>query len=100
MRHLGLFGGIATLAVVVSLLQSPAFAFDRSHATTFAALPQGSAHPEGITTDSKGNSYVVTWDYERPGKLGHLIVFAPDGISAFNRRRAICWSSITGASKS
>jgi sugar lactone lactonase YvrE len=79
MPHHGLLATIATLVSVLSLLQSPAYAFDRSHATTFATLPQGSAHPEGITTDSEGNFYVVTWDYERPGKLGHLIVFAPDG---------------------
>ncbi len=86
-----LLGSIPTLVLVLSILQSPAFAFDRSHATTFATLPQGSAHPEGITTDSKGNFYVVTWDYERPGKLGHLIVFAPDG--RFQRRVEIAGSS-------
>ncbi len=91
MRHRGLLDTVAMFVFVLWLLQSPAFAFDRSHATTFATLPQGSAHPEGITTDSKGNFYVVTWDYERPGKLGHLIVFAPDG--KFQRRVEIAGSS-------
>ena len=89
----------ATLACVFSLFQLPAYGWDRSVATTFATLPQGSAHPEGITTDSKGNFYVVTWDYERagkvgtviPGKVGHLIVFAPDG--TFMRRVEIAGSS-------
>src|SRR5512135_245045 len=91
MRHHGLLASVATLIFVLSLSQSPAYAFDRSHATTFATLPQGSAHPEGITTDSKGNFYVVTWDYDHPGKLGHLIIFAPDGMLV--RRVEIAGSS-------
>lgn len=66
-------------------------AWDRSNATTFATLPQGSAHPEGITTDAKGNFYVVTWDYERQGQLGHLIVFSPEG--KFQRRVEIAGST-------
>jgi len=66
-------------------------AWDRSHATTFAVLPPGSAHPEGITTDSKGNFYVVTWDYDHPAHLGHLIVFSRDG--RFQRRVEIAGAS-------
>ena len=91
MRYRNLPASITTLIFVFSLFQLPAYAWDRSQATTFATLPPGSAHPEGITTDSKGNFYVVTWDYERPGKLGHLIVFAPDG--RFQRRVEIAGSS-------
>jgi sugar lactone lactonase YvrE len=68
----------------LSLVHTPARGWDRGVVTEFATLPSGSAHPEGITVDSKGNFYVVTWDVERPGKLGHLIVFAPDG--TFQRR--------------
>jgi len=90
-KLMALFTSLAMLVCVFSLLRLPADAWDRSQATTFATLPQGSAHPEGITTDSKGNFYVVTWDYERPGKLGHLIVFAPDG--RFQRRVEIAGSS-------
>ena len=78
-------------AWVCSLFQLPADAWDRSQATTFATLPKGSAHPEGITTDARGNFYVVTWDYERQGQLGHLIVFSPDG--KFQRRVEIAGSS-------
>jgi sugar lactone lactonase YvrE len=78
------------LACVVSTLQLPANGWDRSVVTEFATLPQGSAHPEGITVDSKGNFYVVTWDTDRPGKLGHLIVFAPDG--TFQRRVEVAGS--------
>jgi sugar lactone lactonase YvrE len=83
--------GVAILICVFSLFQLPAYAWDRSHVSTFATLPAGSAHPEGITTDAKGNFYVVTWDYERPGKIGHLIVFKPDG--TFERRVEIAGSS-------
>jgi sugar lactone lactonase YvrE len=95
---ISVLGGIGIL-LIAALLVVPAYGWDRGVVTTFATLPQGSAHPEGITTDSKGNFYVVTWDYERagkvgtliPGKVGHLIVFAPDG--KFIRRVEIAESS-------
>ena len=95
---ISVLGGIGIL-LIAALLVVPAYGWDRGVATTFATLPQGSAHPEGITTDSEGNFYVVTWDYERagkvgtiiPGKVGHLIVFAPDG--KFIRRVEIAGSS-------
>jgi sugar lactone lactonase YvrE len=82
---------IATLIGAFSLFPLPAYAWDRSTATTFAILPQGSAHPEGMTLDSKGNFYVTTWDYDHPGRLGHLIVFSPEG--KFIRRVEIAGSS-------
>jgi sugar lactone lactonase YvrE len=91
MRCRRLFTSIAKLVCVFLLLQVPADAWDRSHATTFATLPPGSAHPEGITTDSKGNFYVVTWDYDHPDHLGHLIVFSRDG--KFQRRVEIAGST-------
>lgn len=91
MRYRHLAYGVAMLTCSFALFQQPAYAFDRSQITTFATLPQGSAHPEGITTDSKGNFYVVTWDYDHPGKLGHLIIFAPDGMLV--RRVEIAGSS-------
>jgi sugar lactone lactonase YvrE len=90
-RYRHLVYGVATLACLFSLLQMPAHAWDRSPAATFAVLPQGSAHPEGVTLDSKGNFYVVTWDYDHPGQLGHLIVFSPEG--KFLRRVEIAGSS-------
>jgi sugar lactone lactonase YvrE len=86
-----LFTCLAMLVCILSLVQLPAAAWDRSQATTFATLPPGSAHPEGITTDSKGNFYVVTWDYDHPDHLGHLIIFSPDG--KFQRRVEIAGSS-------
>ena len=90
-KLMALFTSLAMLVCVFSLFQLPADAWDRSHATTFAVLPPGSAHPEGITTDSKGNFYVVTWDYDHPNHLGHLIVFSRDG--KFQRRVEIAGAS-------
>jgi len=90
MRYRHLAVGLV-LACGFSLFPLPADGWDRSAVTTFATLPPGSAHPEGLTVDSKGNFYVVTWDVERPGKLGHLIVFAPDG--TFQRRVEVARSS-------
>jgi len=91
MRYRHLSYGAAAFACLFSLLQVPAHGWDRSTATTFATLPLGSAHPEGVTLDSKGNFYVVTWDYDHPGQLGHLIVFSPEG--KFIRRVEIAGSS-------
>lgn len=91
MRYRHFVYGLPALACVLLLFRLPAFAWDRSTATTFAVLPQGSAHPEGMTTDSKGNIYVVTWDYDHPGQLGHLIVFSSEG--KFQRRVEIAGSS-------
>lgn len=79
MRNHNLPVVIAVLIAVLTLFQLPAYSWDRSTATTFATLPQGSAHPEGMTIDPKGNFYVVTWDYDHPGQLGHLIVFSAEG---------------------
>jgi sugar lactone lactonase YvrE len=79
------------MAFLFLLFHLPAKGWERSKATTFATLPPGSAHPEGITTDSKGNFYVVTWDYDHPKQLGHLIVFSRDG--RFQRRVEIAGAS-------
>ena len=69
---ISVLGGVSIFLIAVLLLV-PAYGWDRGVVTTFATLPQGSAHPEGITTDSEGNFYVVTWDYERAGKVGDYL---------------------------
>jgi sugar lactone lactonase YvrE len=48
------------IAAVLPVAPS-AFAWDRGQVTTFAALPAGAAHPEGITVDGKGNVHVTTF---------------------------------------
>jgi sugar lactone lactonase YvrE len=64
---------------ILALSTPSAFAWDRGAVTTFATLPAGTAHPEGITVDAAGNVYVTTFDVSRPGELGTLLVFSPSG---------------------
>src|SRR5947207_505460 len=52
---------IRLLALVLAVLGPAvpaALAWDRGQVTTFATLPPGASHPEGITLDAKGNVYV------------------------------------------
>ena len=51
-----------------------AHAWIRSPATTFATLPAGTAHPEGITADAQGNLYVANFDVGSAGP-GNIVVF-------------------------
>ena len=52
----------AFCAALLLTLAAPASAWNRSPATQFAALPPGTAHPEGITADAHGNLYVANFD--------------------------------------
>jgi hypothetical protein len=70
---------VMPLAMVMLLLVVPdARAWNRSPATTFATLPPGAAHPEGITVDAAGNVYVTTFAVGTSGN-GHMFVFSPSG---------------------
>jgi DNA-binding beta-propeller fold protein YncE len=73
-----------TLALLLVLALAPltAHAWDRRNVETFATLPAGERHPEGITADKRGNIYVTTFDIARAGtagEVGHLFVFRNDG---------------------
>jgi sugar lactone lactonase YvrE len=73
---------IATIVVVLLLLgclPHVAAAWTRTPATTFATLPAGAAHPEGITVDGAGNVYVTTFDVTKASGPGALFVFSPSG---------------------
>lgn len=50
------------MLTVAALLATPlaATAWERGKVETFATLPAGEAHPEGIAVDRQGNIYVVT----------------------------------------
>jgi sugar lactone lactonase YvrE len=57
----------------------PASAWNRSPATSFATLPPGTAHPEGITADAQGNFYVANFDVSGNTTVGTIVVFGRNG---------------------
>ncbi len=61
------------LLVLGLLLPATAQAWIRNPATTFAKLPPGTAHPEGITVGLDGDVYVANFDVA--GSVGHVVVF-------------------------
>src|SRR6202140_2737210 len=71
----------AMLILLVSLAAPLATnAWERGKVETFATLPPGEAHPEGITVDREGNVYVVTVAANKPDTSGGtLIVFDSNG---------------------
>ena len=71
----------ATIAayLIVMLVPLTAHAWDRGDVDTFATLPPGERHPEGIAADSTGNIYVTTFDVTHGGRPGQLFVFGRNG---------------------
>jgi sugar lactone lactonase YvrE len=70
---------LASLALVPA---TPAQAWIRSPATTFATLPADATPPEGITTDAAGNVYVSTFGFPESGESaapGRILVYSPQG---------------------
>jgi sugar lactone lactonase YvrE len=64
--------------LVMLLLAAFSFAaqaWDRGTAVTFATLPPGTAHPEGIAADAFGNIYVADFDVSGETNVGNVIVF-------------------------
>ncbi|MDQ0138972.1 SMP-30/gluconolactonase/LRE family protein [Cupriavidus necator] len=73
---------ILPMLILLVLLATPlaARAWERGKVETFATLPPGEAHPEGITVDREGNVYVVTVAANKPRTSeGTLLVFDPRG---------------------
>lgn len=78
MRRLNRTAALALL--ILALLPLHAEAWTRSPATTFATLPAGAAHPEGITVDAAGNVYVTTFAVGGTSSgTGQLFVFDSSG---------------------
>lgn len=78
MRGFGWGGVLVLLALVAAPLEAPAW--ERGHATRFAALPAGALNPEGITVDSAGNVYVSLFAVGEPaGAPGRIVVFGHQG---------------------
>jgi sugar lactone lactonase YvrE len=83
---------IALVAVLAALPVTSVAAWTRTPATTFATLPAGAAHPEGITVDHAGNVYVATFDVTKAaGAPGEIFVFSPSG--RLLRRLSVAGSS-------
>ena len=66
-------------AMLLAAFALPATAWNRSPATQFAALPSGTAHPEGITADAGGNLYVANFDVSGNTSVGTIVVFDRSG---------------------
>jgi DNA-binding beta-propeller fold protein YncE len=63
------------LLALLAVCAMQAQAWIRSPATTFAVLPVGTAHPEGITADAQGNLYVADFDVSKAAGPGNIVVF-------------------------
>jgi sugar lactone lactonase YvrE len=70
---------VALCAALFASFALPAAAWNRVHATQFATLPAGTAHPEGITADTKGNLYVADFDVSSQTGKGNIVVFDRNG---------------------
>jgi sugar lactone lactonase YvrE len=91
MHLVRMLAAVVTLASLVAL-PAAAAAWTRTPATTFATLPAGAAHPEGITVDHAGNVYVATFDVAKPaGSPGEIFVYSPSG--RLLRRLSVAGSS-------
>jgi sugar lactone lactonase YvrE len=71
------FKGALLALLAVCAMQAQAWV--RSPATTFAALPAGTAHPEGISADAQGNLYVANFDVGKAAGPGNIVVFDSSG---------------------
>jgi sugar lactone lactonase YvrE len=69
----------ALLTLLLLLLPLTATAWDRGEVERFAKLPDGFAHPEGITVDDDGNVYVTTFDVTKTAGPGQLFVYNRHG---------------------
>jgi sugar lactone lactonase YvrE len=71
---------VAVVLAVVAVFAPAAHAWERGQVTTFATLPPGAAHPEGITVDAKGNVYVTTFAVAGTSSgTGQMFVFNASG---------------------
>ena len=78
MTHLS--RALVLCVVLAAVPAGVADAWQRTPATIFATLPDGAAHPEGITTDDDGNVYVATFEATKPaGSQGEMFVYNPRG---------------------
>jgi sugar lactone lactonase YvrE len=69
------------VAVLLLVAASPltAAGWDRGDVETFAVLPAGTAHPEGIAVDHAGNIWVANFDVTKSSGPGDVLAFTPSG---------------------
>jgi sugar lactone lactonase YvrE len=65
--------------LLIAVLPTVSSAWDRGHAETFAVLPAGTAHPEGLTVDQAGNVWVADFDVTKASGPGDVLAFKPNG---------------------
>ncbi|SRR6266498_1307484 len=70
---------VLAMLLTLALSTPSAFAWGRGAANTFATLPAGAAHPEGITVDATGNVYLTTFDVTKSSGPETLLVFSSNG---------------------
>jgi sugar lactone lactonase YvrE len=80
MMRMSAVAALTTAALVA--MPSPAGAWNRRHASTFATLPDGATAPEGIEVDGDGNVYVTEFGFTGEGPVegpGRIDVFTSSG---------------------
>src|SRR5690242_14984807 len=77
-KHIAMLPLLASLTLLAAA--PAATAWERGKIETFATLPAGEAHPEGIAVDREGNVYVTTVAVNKPpSSEGTLLVFDAQG---------------------
>ena len=65
---------------LILLVAVSSLAWNRGKAVTFARLPPGTDHPEGLTIDKNGDVYVADFEERKPATAnGHVVVFDENG---------------------
>lgn len=73
------FRTLMALVLTLTLLPLTAHAWDRGKVETFATLPPGTSHPEGLTVDFDGNVWVADFNLERTSGPGDVVAFDSKG---------------------
>src|SRR5262249_14195235 len=68
------------LRMALLLASIPAAAWDRGTVATFAVLPDGFTHPEGLEVDGAGNAYVASFDVTGASGAGRIAVLGRNGL--------------------
>ena len=71
---------VALCTALLASFAAPAAAWNRSpRPRSSRRCPPGTAHPEGITADARGNLYVANFDVSGNTSVGTIVVFDRNG---------------------